>query len=217
MFAFVFASLCRTFDDNPFPAGLAFTRFGSVSCAVKLTARRAHICVFGVASVFRKKITREKIIRLAAASAGMLLNPEEILNVGIPRPALKTGRFVIGPDLLLQTFDEIIRSFTISLQVQMFDLLPHNPVRHGVDVITDYVATKPVRFKKRRTAAHERIEDSEAGEIIGRIECVPKRFAYEFGKNQPAKQRPRPPREPLVDRDDRPVVLLYLLLAQSQG
>ncbi len=66
-------------------------------------------------------------------------------------------------------------------------------------------------------SAHERIEDGKAGKVIGGIEHVPERLVYEFGKNQPAKQRPRPPRKPLVHGDNRPVVLLNLLLTQSKG
>ena len=99
----------------------------------------------------------------------------------------------------------------------MLDLLPHDPVRHGIDVIADNVASETVRLKERRAAAHERIEDGKAGEIVGRIEYIAKRFIAEFRKDQPTKKRPRSPCEPLMDRDDGPVVLLNLLFTQGQG
>ncbi len=98
----------------------------------------------------------------------------------------------------------------------MLNLLPHDPVPHGVDVITDHVAAKTVGFKERGASAHERIEDGKAGKIVGRIKRVPERFVYEFRKDQPAKQRPRPPRKPLMHGDNGTIVLLNLLLAQSK-
>jgi hypothetical protein len=79
VFARVFASFCRTFYNNPFVTVLAFTRLGSILCAVKLAAGRAYKYVLRMSFVLRKQVSGEKIIRLAALNAGMLLYPEEIL------------------------------------------------------------------------------------------------------------------------------------------
>jgi hypothetical protein len=58
----------------------------------------------------------------------------------------------------------------------MFDHLPHDSIEDGTDAIADHIAAEAVRFKKRSAAAHERIEDCEAGEIVGGIKRIPKRF-----------------------------------------
>ena len=98
----------------------------------------------------------------------------------------------------------------------MLDFLFDDPIRHGVDIEAGHLATQAVRFQERRPAPHEGIGNPEVLQIVRPVEGLAKRTVREFGQQQSPEQGPRPPGEPLMHCDDRPVVLLDLLLPQRQ-
>ena len=98
----------------------------------------------------------------------------------------------------------------------MLDLLSDNPIGHGVDVATDDTTAHAIGFEKRRATAHERVGNSAAVEIVAFVEGLPKRRFDELRKYEPPEKRPGPTGEPLVNGYQGTVVLLDLLLTQSQ-
>jgi hypothetical protein len=66
------------------------------------------------------------------------------------------------------------------------------------------------------TSPHERIGNPSALQVVCLVKGLAKRSTREFGQQQAPKQGPRPPGEPLMYRDDRPVVLLDLFFPQRQ-
>ncbi len=110
----------------------------------------------------------------------------------------------------------MFRRLPIGRQVELFDLLPDDPVGHGIDVVADDVAADPVGFDQRGAASHEGVGDPEPRQVIGPIKGINEGRISEFGEEQAPEQGPRPPGKPLVNGDKRPVVLLDLLLPQSQ-
>jgi hypothetical protein len=63
-------------------------------------------------------------------------------------------------------------------------------------------APDAVRFDQRRAAAHERIGDRQAGEIIRLEKHLGQRPVPEFRQNETPEQSPWPPREPFMDGDN---------------
>lgn len=99
----------------------------------------------------------------------------------------------------------------------MLDFAVHDPVRHRVDVVADNVATDPVGLNEGRAATHEWVGDGDSLQVVGGVEGFPERPISEFGEDQPAKQRAWSPGEPLMNGDDRAVVLLDLFFPQGEG
>ena len=98
----------------------------------------------------------------------------------------------------------------------MLDLLPHDPSSHGIDVEPLHVATDAVGLEKRGTTAHEGICHRAPGKSFASKKSPPADVA-EFRKDQASEQRAGPTREPLVNCDNRPVVLLDLFLLECHG
>jgi hypothetical protein len=88
---------------------------------------------------------------------------------------------------------------------------------YGVDVVPDGGAAQPVRLEQRRPAAHERVGHLNTVQAVRLEEPFANGPAAELGQQQRAEQRARPPREPVMHRDQRPVVLLDLFLAQRHA
>ena len=83
--------------------------------------------------------------------------------------------------------------------------------------VTDDVAPDPVRLKQRRAAAHKGIGNGHALETVRTIIAILHRRVAKLREQQPTEQRPRTPREPLTNRDDRAIVLLNLLFTQREA
>lgn len=98
----------------------------------------------------------------------------------------------------------------------MVDLLAHDPGGHRIDVEPLHVAAESIRLQQRSAAAHERVGDLPASQVVAGKERLLQSAAAEFGENQAAEQRAGTAGEPLVNADDRTVVLLYLFLPQRQ-
>ena len=98
----------------------------------------------------------------------------------------------------------------------MLEFLADNPVGHGVDIAAKHLAAQPVGLDERCAAAHEGVGDLQAFQIVGFEEVIPQAARYELRQQETAKQRTGPPGKPLVHGDDRTVVLLDLLLAESE-
>ena len=81
-------------------------------------------------------------------------------------------------------------------------------------LVAQQIAADPVRLDERGSAAHERVRDPESPEFVRAKEDLVEGSLPELGEPQAAKQCARTSREPLVDADDRPVVLLDLLLPE---
>ena len=60
--------------------------------------------------------------------------------------AQKTPGAVEWTYLLLEPGNEFAGSITVGLQIQVFDFLANNPVRHRVNVIPRDFASQPVGF-----------------------------------------------------------------------
>ena len=193
----------------------AVARIYPVSGLRQLTAARADKDILGVPSVRGKQIAGKQIDILPTVAAGNHFDPQKILNRGV---LFRKEHIPCGTDVrfLFPAFGSGIRRLVIGLQIQMLDFLFDDPIRHGVDIEADHVATQAVRFQKRRSAPHERIGDPEVLQVVRSVKGLAKRKAREFGKQQSPEQGPRPPGEPLMHRDDRPVVLLDLFLPQRQ-
>ena len=98
----------------------------------------------------------------------------------------------------------------------MFDLLPNDPVSHGIDIEPGHITPDPVGLQEGNAAAHERIGHLGAGEAISLVEHLPKRPVRKLGEKKPSEQGPRPAGKPFMDGDNRSVVLLNLLFPQGQ-
>src|SRR6516164_4260505 len=97
----------------------------------------------------------------------------------------------------------------------MLDLLPYDPRRHGVNVEPLNIATDTVRLYQRRASPHKRVGYAPVREGVGLVKQVLHGAISEFGKDQSSEKRARAAGEPFVDGDDRPVILLNLLLSQG--
>src|SRR5882724_1120473 len=146
----------------------------------------------------------------------MNLDPEEILNWDFVRSTFRALGSVKTADFSCKALRQRPSRFLIGVKIQMLDFLAHNPGGHWIDVKADHVAAYPIGFKERDAATHEGISDNFARERIGFVERGLQRLAPELRQRQAAEKSTRSPREPLVDGDYRPIVLLNLLLSQRQ-
>jgi hypothetical protein len=60
-----------------------------------------------------------------------------------------------------------VSSLAVCGEIKVFNLLANDPISHRINVITDNLASEPIRFEQRCTSPHERIANSQAIEIIG--------------------------------------------------
>ena len=84
-------------------------------------------------------------------------------------------------------------------------------------VLFELIAAESIRLDQGRAAAHERVGDAPAEQVIAGKERVLQWAGSELGEQEAAEQRAGTARKPLVHPDDRTVVLLYLLLPQRQA
>jgi len=137
--------------------------------------------------------------------------------MGIFRAAFEAAGPIEAADFSMKLLDESLCALTIGIEIQVLDFLPHNPVGHGIDVVADHIAPEAIGFEQRGASPHEGIGDTQPRQIVGMIIRLGNWSLYEFGKKQPAKKGAGPSGKPLVHGDNRPVVLLNLLLLQRQS
>ena len=166
-----------------------------------------------MAGVAGDEIPGEQIDFGAAMLTVDRLDPEEVLHWHVRIAVERAVRDVRVSDLDRELVDESVGGVSVRGRVEVLDLFADHPRRHGIDVYAQHVAADPVRFEQRSSSPHEGIRDRTPGEVVGCEEGLGEWAVAEFGERQPAKQGARPAGEPLVNGDDRPVVLLDLFLS----
>jgi hypothetical protein len=126
--------------------------------------------------VFGQEIPGEHIEPCPALVAGSCLDPEKIFRMGVGRTAERAAGPIEGADLRLQGIPQGRRRIGIFLQIKVLDLPVDDPPGHGIDVVSEDVATGPVGFQERGAAAHERIGDAASVEVVSLIKAVPQGF-----------------------------------------
>ena len=116
-----------------------------------------------------------------------------------------------------QSFNQATRGRSVGVEVAMFDFFAYDPCRHRVDVKSLNVATNPICFQKRRSASHEWVGDRLARKIVALKIALVEPFVAKLGEEKAPKERTWTPRKPLMNRDDRSIVLLDLLFLESKG
>ena len=155
-----------------------------------------------------------QVERPAAGFAVEGLHPEKGLDRYVLVPVQRTTSPIIAIDFGPQRGNETIRGLAVCGNVETLDLFADDPGGHGIDVESIDAAANAVRLDQRRAAAHEWVGNPQSGEVVRPEERVRQRVLAEFGEDEAAKQGARAAGKPLVDGDDRAVVLLNLLLPQ---
>lgn len=210
-------SLCRPIRAQFRRAGGASAGMLAVSHLVQVAAGVADHHVQRVAFVLGQQVAGEKVEPFPAVAALVLFHPEEVFHVGMVGAALVAGGAVEWADLLFQRLHQAGSGSAVRPKVQVLNLPVNDPPRHGVDVVPQHITPHPVGLDEGRAATHEGVGDGEPIEVISGEEGLLERLVAVFGEEQPPEQGPRPPGEPLVHGDDRPVVLLDLFFTQGQG
>ena len=167
-----------------------------------------------MAPVLRDQVARKQVERLPARFAVLHLHPEEGLDRYVRVTVVRAGGTVVAIDVGSQRRDERTGGPLVGGDVDRLDLLADDPGGHRVDVEAFHVAADAVRLQERGSAAHERIGDPQAREVIRAKEEILEGRLPELREQEAPKQGARTPGEPLVDADDRAVVLLDLLLPE---
>jgi hypothetical protein len=119
-------------------------------------------------------------------------------------------------DFFFQVSHQALAAQTIRIQVEMLYLLPHDPIRHWIDILTNDITSETVGFEQRAASTHERIGYSEPLKIVCTIEGFLQGVLDKFGKQQTTEECSGTAGKPFVNGNNRPVVLLDLLFPQRQ-
>lgn len=133
---------------------------------VELSARAADNHILGMPDVFSKQKPREQRDSRSACLAIDLLHPEPVFDGYISIPVQKTIGNIQELELLAQRTQQSGRGLGVSLQIQVFDFLAHNPGGHRVDVKALYIASDAICFNHWGAAAHERISNALVREFV---------------------------------------------------
>ena len=136
--------------------------------------------------------------------------------MGVRAAAVGASGAIQCADLLAQAPHHGLRRLAVGHEVQVLDLLPDDPVGHRVDVVAYGITAQPIRLDERGAAAHERVGDPNALQVVGAKKGLGEPLLAELREQQAPEQRPRPPGKPLVHRNDRAGVLLNLLSPQGK-
>ena len=167
-----------------------------------------------MASILRQQVAGKQIDGRPAGFAIEHLDPQKRLHRHVRVPVARAGGPVVATDLGAQGVDERIGGLLVGREVDRLDLLADDPGRHRIDVEAIHVASDAIRLDERRPASHERVGDTQPGKVVGSKEEVVQATLAELGEHEAAEQGARAACEPLVDTDDRAVVLLDLLLSK---
>jgi hypothetical protein len=106
-------------------------------------------------------------------------------------------------DFFFQVSHQALAAQTIRIQVEMLYLLPHDPIRHWIDILTNDITSETVGY-------------SEPLKIVCTIEGFLQGVLDKFGKQQTTEECSGTAGKPFVNGNNRPVVLLDLLFPQRQ-
>ena len=85
----------------------------SVFDAVQVAAGRADDHIFRMPLIFGQEVAGKQIDFMTAMAAGLLFDPEKILDVGLRGAAFQALRAVEGADLLLQAAGKVLRRLSV--------------------------------------------------------------------------------------------------------
>jgi hypothetical protein len=209
-------SRCRTLKhEGGFAIG-AGSWCISVNLLVERSARGTKDDVEWMTPILSDQIPRKKVEVTFAMHAFLLLDPKKILDRGSHFPAFGTAREIQLADLCPQTFQDLAGGRLVGFKVQPGEFLANHPVSHRVDIKAENVTAKTIGLQERCPSTHERISYPPATQIMRLVEGFLKRRIRKLREYQPPKKRTGTPREPLMDRNDRPIILLNLLLSKSK-
>lgn len=178
-----------------------------------LSAMSAGEDICGMANVLGDQMAGKEIMILSTRSAAHRLDPKKILRLR-QLAGFWTGRLKEVPDLLPQMSAQCHRRFGVCGEIKILNFLPHDPPRHWIDIGGRDRAPQAVRFDHRCPSAHERIEDMLVAKMMGAKEGLFDCLPTEFRQQQRPKKRSGSPRKPLMDGDQRTVILLNLFFRQ---
>ncbi|MCE5336564.1 MAG: hypothetical protein LLG06_18460, partial [Desulfobacteraceae bacterium] len=164
---------------------------------------------------FGQQITREEIICGPTFRACLSFNPQKIFDACRPAAGF-AGSHVKGADFPFQIGDNLVRVLFEGIKIKGCKRLPDDPEGHGIYVGADNAESQAVGLNDGSSASHKRVRN-DSGELVGTPVIFLKRIlAVEFRKQKVSKHRAGTTREPLVDPDYRPIVLLDLILFLCQ-
>ena len=146
----------------------------------------------------------------------MNLDPEKVLHLSVWVAVYNTSRLVELPDFLGECVADLVGRFAICDEIDMLDLLLNDPPSHRVDIETEHIASQAIGFQQGSPPPHERIGYDSSLEGVGLVETVSERSLNKLSQQEASKEGPWATGKPLVDGDDRAVVLLDLLLSERQ-
>jgi hypothetical protein len=170
--AFATVPTRRTIPDQRCVARQAIARMLLVFRFRQFTALGTDKNIFRMPDVFSQEIPGEQIEPFMTLRAGSCLDPEKIFCMGVGRSAERAAGPIEGTDLRLQGVPQCRRRIGIFLQIEVLDLPVDDPPGHGIDVVSEDVATGPVGFQERGAAAHEGIGDAASVEVVSFIKAV---------------------------------------------
>jgi hypothetical protein len=97
-----------------------------------------------MAPVFRHEISRKKINVCATATTGLDFDPEKVFDRGIRSMAEDATCLVEGPKLRFESSGQLGCHCTVRSEIKGGDLLLHDPICHGIDIIANDVTSQPI-------------------------------------------------------------------------
>jgi hypothetical protein len=97
-----------------------------------------------MAPVFRHEIPRKKINVCATATTGLDFDPEKVFDCRIWSMAEHAACPIEGPKLHFEPGCQLGGCCTVRSQIEGGDLLLHNPICHGIDIIANDVTSQPI-------------------------------------------------------------------------
>jgi len=113
------------------------------------------------------QIAGEESNVFATMVAGLLFYPEKILNVSLWRLTFKALRSIEMAELVFELTGQLTDCLLICAQVQMLDFLTHDPVGHGVNVVTNNIAPYTISFEERRSPTHKGVSNTKTLKVVG--------------------------------------------------
>ena len=205
---------CRSGPLKRARAGHAAPGPFAVLDLVEVAARGADQDILRVAPVLGEQVARKQIDGVPTGFAVEHLDPQKGLHGDVRVAVARAGGPVVPIDLGAERVDERPGGPLVDRQVDMLDLLADDPRRHRVDVEPIHVASDAIRLDERRSPSHERIGNPQSRKVVRPKEQVFQRTLAELREKETTKQGSWAAGEPLVNADDRAVVLLDLLLSK---
>jgi hypothetical protein len=94
--------------------------------------------------IFRYKISGEQINVCTAGTTGLDFDPEKVFDCRIRSMTEHAVCPVEAPKLSFKLGCQLGGRGTVRSQIEGGDLLLHDPIRHGIDVIANDVTSEPI-------------------------------------------------------------------------